>query len=302
MDARLMDATFSRNQPSDARRLYDDRAIRYDNSWHPRFARHMVELARIHSGERVLDLACGTGLVTYPAANAVGPTGSVVAVDISTGMLAQAKAKQADHKHENVQLLQHSVTDLQSLLQLQGETFDVITCVSALVLLERPYEAVKQWATFLTRGGRMIVDVTHPESQISLITFERVGRKLGRPVPFYRVPFQSPDDARRLLEDGAGLRNVVVHSVSQMDIEGRDDLQAYLSDIQHPRIEQAFTIGDADRLFDKHITDWAAQSLANDDIKQKARAVFREEWVKLADASGQIREVDEVFVAIGWKQ
>ena len=85
--------TMPRNQAADAQELYDDRSIKYDDSHHPRFARHMVELANPRAGERVLDLACGTGLVSYPASTAVGPSGEVIGVDISSGMLRQAEAK-----------------------------------------------------------------------------------------------------------------------------------------------------------------------------------------------------------------
>jgi cyclopropane fatty-acyl-phospholipid synthase-like methyltransferase len=43
----------------------------------------LLRMAELEEGERVLDLACGTGLVTLPAADAVGPSGEVVGTDIS---------------------------------------------------------------------------------------------------------------------------------------------------------------------------------------------------------------------------
>lgn len=79
-----------RDHHHDVRRLYDERSTSYDNSWHPRFARHIVQLAAIQPGEAVLDLACGTGLVSFMAGDAAGPTGSVVGVDLSDGMLSEA--------------------------------------------------------------------------------------------------------------------------------------------------------------------------------------------------------------------
>lgn len=53
----------------------------------------MVELAQLQPGENVLDLACGTGLVSFPASQVVGQSGSVVGIDISSGMLDQAKKR-----------------------------------------------------------------------------------------------------------------------------------------------------------------------------------------------------------------
>ncbi|KAK5742676.1 hypothetical protein LTR17_003208 [Elasticomyces elasticus] len=303
--------------------LYDPRAASYDESWHPRFARHMVELANLKAGEHVLDLACGTGLIAYPASAVVGSGGSVTGVDISSGMLrfsfqvtlvpsglrcgpasasgtyrGFAEAKRAANESGAVRFYQHSITDLDGLPELEGKQFDATICASALVLLQDPSNAIRQWTRFLKPGGRLVMDVTHPASQISLITFERVGRALGRHLPFYRVPFQKPENLRALMEQ-AGLRDIEVILLSQMDIEGADALDAYRS--ERLRIETTYSIADADRLFDKHIEHWAASALASPDIREEARRLFEEEWTKLADADGLIEEVDGVYVGIGWK-
>src|SRR5919206_4406405 len=55
-------------------------------------ASELVELAALHHGERVLDVACGTGVVARLAAERVGGSGSVVGIDINPGMLAGARA------------------------------------------------------------------------------------------------------------------------------------------------------------------------------------------------------------------
>jgi len=48
----------------------------------------LVERAALQPGERVLDLAAGTGWVTLPAAHRVGPAGSVLGIDLTDAMLA----------------------------------------------------------------------------------------------------------------------------------------------------------------------------------------------------------------------
>ena len=62
----------------------------------------LMETAQLTSGERVLDIGCGTGETSLLAAEKVGNAGSVLGVDISDPMLAHAKTRAADKKLENV--------------------------------------------------------------------------------------------------------------------------------------------------------------------------------------------------------
>ncbi|KAF2087024.1 hypothetical protein K490DRAFT_66338 [Saccharata proteae CBS 121410] len=78
-----------------AKRLYDSRAENYEKSWHPDFARTFVDLSCLSPAQKVLDLACGTGLVSVLAVSGVGLQGSVIAVDASTNMLAVTSKKQS---------------------------------------------------------------------------------------------------------------------------------------------------------------------------------------------------------------
>ena len=52
----------------------------------------LVELAQPRSGEHVVDVACGTGIVARTAATSVGPAGSVVGIDLNPGMLGVARS------------------------------------------------------------------------------------------------------------------------------------------------------------------------------------------------------------------
>jgi ubiquinone/menaquinone biosynthesis C-methylase UbiE len=51
-----------------------------------------VEVAAIKPGDRVLDVAYGTGVVTRLAANKIGSAGQIVGFDLNAGMLARARA------------------------------------------------------------------------------------------------------------------------------------------------------------------------------------------------------------------
>src|SRR5262245_65818993 len=56
------------------------------------YSRRLVEVAGIKPGDRVLDVACGTGVVTRLVANKIGSAGQVVGLDLNAGMLARARA------------------------------------------------------------------------------------------------------------------------------------------------------------------------------------------------------------------
>ncbi len=76
-------------QKFDARTSYDK-----DNERHPTLATQLVKRSNLRLGWRVLDLACGSGLVTYLAAADVGSAGFVTGMDLSTGLLEQVSSIQ----------------------------------------------------------------------------------------------------------------------------------------------------------------------------------------------------------------
>src|SRR5262249_12553610 len=79
-----------------AARAYDAAADAYDhpaNSFWDRFGARTVERLALSSGARVLDICCGSGASALPAAQAVGPRGSVIGVDVTENLLALARAK-----------------------------------------------------------------------------------------------------------------------------------------------------------------------------------------------------------------
>lgn len=294
----------AREQAQDAQDLYDTRAPQYDDSFHPRFARNMVELAKLKPGESVLDLACGTGLATFAASTAVGSHGKVVGVDISQGMLDEAMAKKVMHALQNVDFYQHSITDLGSLPAVEGQTFDCITCCSALVLLERPAKALREWIRYLTPGGRLVVDVTHSQNLTAGVIFERVGRRMERPLPWHRLNFASNDSLQKALEQ-AGFVDVEVTFMSQIlhsGAEESEDRGDYVCDVDAPKVLREYSIEDADSVFDAQIDGKPMKALASPpETRAKAKQLFREEWMVGADADWKVREVDGVFAGVGFR-
>src|SRR5438874_10756214 len=69
---------------------WDKASTTYEQYWSHQLApaqARLLELADLKAGERVVDIACGTGLVTFPAARSVGPTGCIVGTDLSDEMV-----------------------------------------------------------------------------------------------------------------------------------------------------------------------------------------------------------------------
>jgi len=77
-------------------RFYDAGAAGYDQIFgfaSREFVPTLLRLARLTPGQRVLDVATGTGIAAEAASEVVGPTGLVVAADISVPMLNQARKR-----------------------------------------------------------------------------------------------------------------------------------------------------------------------------------------------------------------
>jgi ubiquinone/menaquinone biosynthesis C-methylase UbiE len=81
---------------------------------HPEEAKRLLEFVPVQSGQTILDIATGTGLVAIPVAQAVAPEGSVIGVDMSAGMLAQAKVKIVAEGINNLKLIDISIILLTS--------------------------------------------------------------------------------------------------------------------------------------------------------------------------------------------
>jgi arsenite methyltransferase len=98
---------------------------------HPKEAQRLLSYAPLKSGQTVLDIATGTGLVAIDAAKKVAPTGWVIGVDMSLGMLSQAKSKMSEQGIDNLELIEADV----ELVDFNAEQFDLIFCCSALVYI-----------------------------------------------------------------------------------------------------------------------------------------------------------------------
>ncbi|WIV67989.1 class I SAM-dependent methyltransferase [Natrialbaceae archaeon AArc-T1-2] len=117
----------------------------------------LIEAGEIHEGDRVLDVACGTGIVARRAASWVGTSGSVVGLDINEGMLAVAEETAAEIQ-PSIEWRQGDATDL----PFSNEEFDVVCCQQALQFFDDPGAAVGEIRRVLSPGGRVAMSVWRP--------------------------------------------------------------------------------------------------------------------------------------------
>jgi ubiquinone/menaquinone biosynthesis C-methylase UbiE len=111
----------------------------------------LVDLARPMPGERVLDLACGTGVVTRAAAQRVGPSGRVLGIDLNPEMLAVARRVSEQGTNDApIEWLEASA----DALPLQDETCDVAYCQAGLMFFPDRPRALAEVRRVLVSGGR----------------------------------------------------------------------------------------------------------------------------------------------------
>lgn len=135
--------------------IFNTIASGYDNPsqrYFPFAADYLITLAKPRSGDRVLDVATGTGLVAIAAAQAIHPGGRVQAIDISTNMLDKAEANISKHALQNIDLHEMDAENL----EFRSNYFDLITCSFGVFFFDNPAKAVKQWLRVLKPSGRIV--------------------------------------------------------------------------------------------------------------------------------------------------
>jgi ubiquinone/menaquinone biosynthesis C-methylase UbiE len=169
----------------------------------------MLDLAEVRTGSRVLDVAAGTGDQTLLAAERVGPTGYVLATDVSANMLKLAADAARAAGLTNVET---RVMDAQNI-DLEPDSFDAAICQLGLFLFSDPANVLRSMRRVVRPEGKVAALVfstaeKNPYQGIAL----GVARRLGSTGP----PLFSLGEAH-VLEDAfreSGLRNATVHAAS----------------------------------------------------------------------------------------
>ena len=191
---------------------YSAAADTYDhpaNSFWERYGRRTVDRLQLPAGAHVLDVCCGSGASALPAAEAVGPTGSVLGVDLAESLLELARSKAEERGLINVEFRKGDMLDL----KLPESSFDAVVCVFGIFFVPDMHLAVHKLSRLVKPGGRLAITTWGPRFFEPANTAFWNSIRAVRPDlykgfnPWDRI---TEPEAVRALFDGAGVERLEV--------------------------------------------------------------------------------------------
>jgi ubiquinone/menaquinone biosynthesis C-methylase UbiE len=169
----------------------------------------MLDLAEVRTGIRVLDVAAGTGDQTLMAAERVGPTGYVLATDISASMLKLAADAAKEVGLTNVETRVMNAENI----DLDADSFDAGICQLGLFLFSNPAKVLRAMRRVVRPGGKVAALVfstaeKNPYQGIPLGVAQRFG---SAPLPLFSI---GETDVLENTFRESGLRDVTVRALS----------------------------------------------------------------------------------------
>jgi SAM-dependent methyltransferase len=228
----------------------------------------------VNSGERVLEIGCGTGAFTVPLGYAVGASGEVVGADISTAMLAGARKRIAEAGLRNVSLIE---VDAQTH-RFEPSRFDLIASRFGVMFFADPAAAFANLLGAVRPGGRLCFACwgNLQENEHWLVPYRIALRHLGAPEPAPpRAPgpmaFADPDYVREFLGN-AGFTDIVVarEHPHMMAAEPAEEARA------------ACMMGPSARLIDEKKPDEATRETIRREIEEALAGFTRDGAVRLS--------------------
>jgi ubiquinone/menaquinone biosynthesis C-methylase UbiE len=174
------------------------------------FAADLIEDAALSPAERVLDVACGTGVVARLAAERVGPSGMLAALDVNPAMLSAARS--IPSSGAAIQWYEASA----EAMPLPDGAFDVVLCQLGLQFVADKTAALREMRRVLVPGGRVLVSVPPPNAFFEVLD-EALARHVGdEAAGFVRMVFSlsAPATIERLFRD-AEFHDVTVRTYTK---------------------------------------------------------------------------------------
>jgi ubiquinone/menaquinone biosynthesis C-methylase UbiE len=174
------------------------------------WAEDLVERAGVEHGDRVLDVACGTGVVARVASARVGSTGRVVGLDVNSGMLDVARAAAPD-----IEWVEGSA----SALPFEDGEFGIVVCQLGLQFFDDRLGALREMHRALADRGRAAASVftSIERNPAALALSEALDRQLGAGASLAKRSEHSLADSHELRElcTTAGFTTVHIETVTR---------------------------------------------------------------------------------------
>jgi ubiquinone/menaquinone biosynthesis C-methylase UbiE len=172
------------------------------------WATALLDAAELHRGDRVLDVACGTGVVTRLAAERVGPDGAVAGLDINPAMLAVARSVPSSGA-----AIEWHEASAESLPLADG-AFDVVLSSLGLQFVPDKASALREMQRVLAPDGQLAIATVGPTPPLFAILEQALARHVKpEAAGFVRAVFSLhvPQELEKLTS-GAGFGHVEVRS------------------------------------------------------------------------------------------
>lgn len=239
---------------------------------------HLVELARLREGSRVLDIASGSGEPAVTAARKVGAGGLVVATDQSPAMLALARERAAALGLRNIKFV---VTGAQELA-VEERGFDAALCRWGLMFVGDLDAALRRIAQLLCAEGRFATAVWGPADKVPMIS---LGDDVVRDL--VKLPALPPDapgplklaDTKPLVRalSAAGFTDIGVEPLNvRFEFQSPEDF-----------VEQRRAVSTPFRMM---------LSKQTPELQQRILGALAQEARRYADASGKVRMDNEAIL------
>ena len=253
-----------------ARTAYD-----LEGDSHPREAKRLLEYVKVTSGQTILDLATGTGLVAISAAKAVGVQGSVIGVDISPGMLAQAQDKIVVERISNLELIEADV----ELINFDSEQFDLIFCCSALVYISDIFTMLEKCYLWLKSGGCLAFTTPNQSSYLADVRVRVCQDLFGIDLPHIIRPLWTPEKCRTILQK-SGFQNIEIEKYQYKRYKINKNYGSIRIEKEfYPRGNPLLSLSEAQKeLLQFEYKKAVDQIIANQGVWQQATNLYVKAW------------------------
>lgn len=182
-----------------------DQRTEYDNDFTYNRAIKLLECVTLASGEKILDVATGTGIIAIAASEIIGDKGRVIGVDISPVMLKQAKEKIAEAKITNIQLIESDIDNI----TFPQNSFDTIFCSSSIPWFTDIPAVFQNWYSWLKPGGKIAFSCYSQDSFFTPIIVQSCREVCDIFLPDWNTITGTPEKCSTLLET-AGFNNIKI--------------------------------------------------------------------------------------------